>query len=271
MKILFFLLLLFLSLSLQAQTDAQAEDESLPTTDTLNQNQPVPSPTPAPVENSKIRVIQTHVENFQPVDNQGDSSVKIDPSKVDPKLLQQLQDFQKDNESFLKMAQANQNDPTAIFKMMMKPNSKGQAGAEFEKILKGALIPFRLVPEDNLRLMLLKKAEGSFIHDFLLACPKVLTYVVKLLRDEFALPALFGIIKDRVRLITFVIINLVIIIIGWLFKRYINVRRRGFLEGIQLWFLRFTLVNGTRIIVLIFFFHAELGPAWRIFLDVLFS
>lgn len=247
-----FLLLLFFSFSLLAQTNQSAFSNE-----------------------TDYKSIQKDIENVEPVDTSAETSQEnsnsIDLSKLDPVLLKQLQDFQRENESFLKQVQANQDNPAALFRMITKTKGAGKGETEFEKILKGALISYRIIPENNLRLMLLQKMNGTSFYKFFIACPKVLLYITKLLRDENALPALYGIIKDRVRLFIFIIVNLVIVIIAWLIKRRLALRSRTLFERFRLWFLRFAIVLSVRVGVLILFFHQDLGPTWRIFVNVFLS
>ena len=101
MKITFFLLLLFVSLHLFAQTETATETTTSSDTQAPSLEQVQPE---APAETQ---------------DNQDNSDgFKIDLKNADPKIVEQLKKFQKDNEDFLKQVEENKNDPTFLLKMM---------------------------------------------------------------------------------------------------------------------------------------------------------
>lgn len=261
MKLIFILLSLFLSLSVFSQ-DKETEG-------TMSA-----SVTEASLETQEIPQTATEPQAVAAQPEAASETIKIDPSKLDPKFTAELQDFQKNTERFLQVAEKHKDDPAYLFKSIMGDNGKkgGLWGdGDMETFIRSALLPYRIIPEHQLYSLLLKKAEGGFFYDILNDYPSLLTFAVKMLRDEVAIPIYARLIKDKVRLGTFLVVNIVIIVIGWLMKRYAGLQPRGVVESLKLWFVRFLFVNGARIIVLIFFFYVELAPTWRIFVDVFFS
>jgi len=271
MKFLIYFLLLFFSLSfsLFAQEEDLENEAASPSQTTLATIEKI-NEIKKLSDSKATKVLESHVENFKTLDPVNDQTVQIvgtnvDISKLDPKVLEELQSFQKSNKDFIKVFQNNMNDPTLFLKMMMNP---GSSHFDFEQLLKGSIITFRLISEESLRTLLLNKTEGTFINSFLYSYPRAFLYFIRVLRDETAIPSLYGIIKDRVRLFTFIAVNIVLIVIAFLVKRYVNMSRRSFFEKIQSWFVRLVFFTALGLGVLIFFFHAELAPLWRIFLDL---
>ena len=263
MKITFSLLLLFLSFSVFCQDTGVEGSISASPTDPYNEFQEVPQTS-----------TETQQQEVAAQPEAASETIKIDPSKLDPKLTAELQDFQKNTERFLQTAEKHKNDPAYLFKSIMGDTGKkgGLWGdGDMEAFIRSALLPYRIIPEHQLYSLLLKKSKGTFFYDFLNDNPSIISFAVKMLRDEIAIPIYARLVKDKVRLASFLVVNIVIIIIGWLMKRYTSLRPRGVVEGIKLWFARFLFVNGSRIIVLIFFFHVELSPTWQIFKDVFFN
>ncbi len=131
-----------------------------------------------------------------------------------------------------------------------------KSGKGMDKMIGLALKGFQRQSPDELRKELMGRAAGSFIEPLLLKFPKLLDFGVNILRDPLALPQLFKIPQDRKRLLIFIGINIALIILAKIVKKI-----RDGKGALSRWLVFISL----RIGVLIFFFKAELTPAYLVF------
>ena len=197
------------------------------------------------------------------------------PVKVSPEesqLQNHLNGLQTDNEKFMQMMEAHKNDPTFLMKYFVSsPEVRGAAGMpkDIDAFVRAIIAPFKQMTEVELKSTLLLNTEKTVFHSLFASSPRSLLFVTRILRDNDALPSLACILKDQTKILIFIGVNIAIMFVGWGVKRYQYSIKRSFLESVQLWFFRFLLIMGMRIGVLIFFYHEELSPLWRIFLSVL--
>lgn len=112
------------------------------------------------------------------------------------------------------------------------------------------------------------KNAPALIRNFLDSNPKILNFFALLAKDEHALPALFGIVSNHKRLITFILLFLLTSFLAYLLKRLTSEFK--FWTRFKLFFLRFLFILALRVYLFIFFFYeSNLKPTWIIFKDTI--
>lgn len=152
------------------------------------------------------------------------------------------------------MASGDQEKITALSQKISMKMAK--SGKGMDKMIGLALKGFQRQSPDELRKELMGRAAGSFFEPLLIKFPKLLDFAVNILRDPIALPQLFKIPQDRNRLLIFIGINIALIILAKIVKKIRD--GKGALS-------RWIVFTSLRIGVLIFFFKAELTPAYLVF------
>lgn len=184
-------------------------------------------------------------EDLESIRKESQSAVTELEKSISPEDMAKLQEAMQSGD------QAKINEATA----MMTKNLAGKEGG-MDKLLDLSLKSFREKSPSELRAELEKKSSASIFGPVIETFPKSLDLVVNLFQDPVALPKLFTIPKDRKRLLNFLIVNIVIFISAWIFKKV----KKG-KAPFSRWIFFFSLRMG----VLFFFFSAELIPTLGVF------
>ena len=149
------------------------------------------------------------------------------------------------------------------------PEQKVQKGSVFQAMSKKAnedLAFLRTQPEEDVVRHLRNSYKGTNVGAWFEKYPKLELFVVRALRDETALPALFRMATERKRLFIFAIINIAIIVVSFLWRR--SIKRNPSLKSwprLKQQLTRIALVKAAQLGFFVHYWNAELAPAWRIF------
>jgi hypothetical protein len=133
-----------------------------------------------------------------------------------------------------------------------------------------ALTPLQKVSEADLLKQLLENTKGTRAHDFFVRFPKLILYVVRLLRDKQALSDATKILEDRKKLIRYSAIMISTFILGILLSRFFRSNKESILYSITLFFIRLGIMFSLRAYILIYFYGSELSRSFDIFKETFF-
>lgn len=122
--------------------------------------------------------------------------------------------------------------------------------------------PYRQLPPAQTKEHLREKLKGKPIVDN----PKMVNFLDALIRDDRALKDVAKIIENKKKLMAFVIFNLLLFVIGYMFKKLHAAKdqKSGFGARMFRRIWRFTFMSGLRIGVFIYFFGANVSRTWDI-------
>ena len=152
---------------------------------------------------------------------------------------------------------------------IQEPTVSKQTGSVFQLMSEKAnadLAFLRTQPEEDVIRHLRNSYKGTTTGAWFEKYPKLELFVVRALRDETALPALFKMATDRNRLIIFALINVFIVIVSFLWRR--SIKRNPSLKSwprLKQQLARIALVKAAQLGFFVHYWNAELAPAWRIF------
>ena len=131
------------------------------------------------------------------------------------------------------------------------------------------LAPYRERPAAETKEHLRAKLKGKPVIDH----PVMVNFLDDLIRDEKALKDVSGIISDKKKLGAFVVINLLVFLIGMMFKKLHKAKneKASFAMKTFRFLWRFSIMTSIRIGVLIYFFGSNLSRTWNIFTNHFFS
>ena len=138
-------------------------------------------------------------------------------------------------------------------------------------VVRNATKVFReMMTEADVYQMLEEKVKSSPFSFVLPYGSFLIEFATKLLRSPDALPRLMGVIKDRSRLLIYVLCNLGTIVLGFFLKRLMKTQESASV-ALKRFFGRIIILYAIRIGLFVYFFSYEASPAWNIFLDVIFK
>ena len=194
--------------------------------------------------------------------NEGNSlSGATNPESQLQNLLQQSQARQYGNQNIFKSSwgylTGSSNDEN-----MPKPS------VMFSQVL----VMFHDMPDEKLRNMFTGKIEGTFLEQWSNKYPKVLEFFIRLLKDHSALPSMAKIMDDRRKLIIFFICNIVVFVVGFIWKRSNRNVEKTYFERVIIDRIKYSLAFwGVRIGLVVYFFHQELTPFGQLFKNHFFT
>lgn len=97
--------------------------------------------------------------------------------------------------------------------------------------------------------------------------PKIIDFVTNIAKDDKVMPELVKIMQRKKDLLNFFYANVALFIISFIWK--LKYRKKNFfsLSYFTNMFTKFFVINGARILLLIYFFGDNLNPLWRVFKD----
>ena len=174
----------------------------------------------------------------------------------------------------LKQNQIQQGGQGDTFKSSLKyliGSSNGENTEKPSEMFSKVLIIFRTMPDAQLRSIFTNKIEGTFLEEWSVKYPKVIDFLVVLLKDENTLPSLIRVIDDRNKLVIFFICNVLMFVGAIIWKRYDRKIEKTYFQrifgGIKFIFIYW----GARIGLLILFFEEQLTPFGHLFMGHFFS
>ena len=187
------------------------------------------------------------------------------PNIVHPE--QKLRELLKKNQ----IQQGGQGDAFKSSLKYLTGSSNGENTQKPSEMLSKVLIIFRTMPDAQLRSTFTNKIEGTFLEEWSVKYPKVIEFLVVLLKDENTLPSLARVIDERNKLIIFFICNVLMFIGAIIWKRYDRKIEKTYFQRI-FGGIRFIFIYwGARIGLLVLFFKEQLTPFGHLFMGHFFS
>lgn len=252
--------LFFFSLHLFAQEPA-ATDAFAPGKATVETATPTPSPEPT---NGTIE---------SEINDEMDASAE-ELIKQQRKIKEQVEKLQNPEAGMVK--QSKKLDPEAVMRDFIHASNPELSREEIDKLklhqaVSLALVPLRKMSTNEMRSMILEQTRGQKIYTILVEYPKLLTYMIELIRHEQAIPQLVKIVEDKDRLKKFAAVMLCSILIGFLIARFVSTKEKNLKKIFFLFIMRVLIMFSLRISIIMYFFSEELAPSFNVFLSVFFN
>lgn len=262
MKILVFGLILLMNLPALAQEDSPVRPED------LEQRVHVINNSQAPAQNPSDSQIDPNNPN-QPV--------QVKSTDEDDKLIDNLEeDRRKSTETAVKLDQAKNQMTEAVFNA---PEELRKLGVE--QITGASLLDARVVgvmkkmleqnsmknaSDTEVRAMILEKAKGTAMENFLITHPKVTNTFIEILKDPKAMPSIIGIFLRRDDLKVYGCIWLGLMIFAWLFKKFLFKKKKNWSSAQRMLvsFLVSICITITSFTIFYNMFHDEISPTAKI-------
>ena len=179
-------------------------------------------------------------------------------SKTDTEAL--MEQMQRDREALL---EATEKAHQQLTNPSAAQSAKTEAAVKDMFNIDEMLAPYRERPSSETKEHLRAKLKGKPVVDN----PTMINFLDALIRDERALKDVSGIISDKKKLGAFVVINILVFLIGMMFKKLHKAKNERASFGMRTFrfFWRFSIMTSIRIGVLIYFFGANLSRTWSIF------
>lgn len=154
---------------------------------------------------------------------------------------------------------------------LIGPNTYANPLADISSAnIEKAIAPLQKISEKELINQLNDNSKNSYLGPVLQKFPILAVFMVRMIRDQQALPNLAKILENRDRLIHFAYWMLGSFVLGviitFLFKR----SGSGIIESMLNYILRFALMFSIRIFIIYYFFAAELAPSVKVFTKTFF-
>jgi uncharacterized membrane protein SirB2 len=193
-----------------------------------------------------------------------------------------LNDYRKNNNEMVKRLQEmnsdgniSESEKAELIKLYKStPGGKG-ASLDQKAMLKNMEPTIRTLTKhfssmsfDQARSMMAQNISQTPAKPMLKIFPKFVDFVTHLLRSDTALLSLFNMVKDKKKLLHFLIVNVVIFIMGFFILR--KKPDLSFGQRFVRWFIKKGTLISLRVGVLIYFFSNEIGPTWTIAVNTFF-
>jgi hypothetical protein len=155
-------------------------------------------------------------------------------------------------------------DTKAVMEKLQKKAKPGKEVEAMQALVGTALQNLRTMPEADVRDIVFMRSPAP-VKSILSRFPRLHDCIVRVLRDEKALPMAFSIIQDRRRLLGFVMCNILVIFVAWTLRRAGRYQKNvPFVGRARAAFFRFVIFTSARIGILIAFFGTELKPLFEV-------
>lgn len=132
------------------------------------------------------------------------------------------------------------------------------------------IAPLQKIPEKELLIQLKENTKNSQVGPILEHFPTITLFMVRMLRDQEALPNLAKILENRHRLMEFAYWMLGTILFGILVTYIFKRNGVGIIESFFNYIFRFTLMFTIRVVIIYLFFAAELAATLSVFRKTFF-
>ncbi|MCY4523737.1 MAG: hypothetical protein OXB84_03250, partial [Halobacteriovoraceae bacterium] len=161
-----------------------------------------------------------------------------------------------------------------VLKMFMgifTPSSNDESLPKPSLILAQSLAFFQILPAEKLKAIFNEKLEGTFLKTWSDKYPQVIDFLVVVLKDEEALPAMTKILDDKTNIRNFIIANIVVFFIGIFWRRLRRNAERTYFGRIVGNMASSFFLLGVRFSLIFVFFYTELAPLGSLFTNHFFS
>ncbi len=191
-------------------------------------------------------------QDIQELENQLQDFKQSQQAVIDDMNPEQMQIQAQIQKAISQGDQAKVQELTRKLTKNMKMGSSGQ----MKKMVDASLSTFRSLSENQLRAHLIAKTQGNVFGQVFAEFPKLLDYIIQVLRDPIAVPQFFSILEKKTKLMIFFGINVFLWLVAFVIKRAHKAKGAGlfthFKRGLFFATLRLGLFIG--------FFHVEITP-----------
>ncbi len=135
---------------------------------------------------------------------------------------------------------------------------------KYSEAIREALRPLQQLSESELMATLKENTKETKAAEYIARFPQIMLLAVRLIKDPEAIPALARILDDQDKLIRFGGVMIATILFGFFLRRLMAREGRSIPKALTFWFLRFLIMAGLRLGLILFFYGNELTPALRI-------
>ena len=219
-----------------------------------------------------MEIINNSSDNLQKnIDTQNPAATRTPDSINEGNSLPGATSPELKIQELLQRSQVRDNSNQNIFKSSwdyLIGSSNDENMPKPSAMLSQVLVIFQDMPDERLRNMFTGKLEGTFLEKWSNKFPKVLEFFILLLKDQAVLPSMAQMMDDRRKLIIFFICNIVVFVVGFIWKRANRNAEKTYFERAIIDRIKYSFVFwGVRIGLVVFFFHQELTPFGRLFKD----
>lgn len=172
--------------------------------------------------------------------------------------------------------QADKLDADVLIKDFVHASNPELSREEISKMklsdaIKLAIAPLRKMSSVEMRNMVLDHTRGQKYYFILVDYPKILDFIIELIRDENAIPHMVKVIENKDRFKIFVAVMLCSIIFGFVIARIVSTKEKNLKKIFALFVLRIIIMFSIRIGIVYYFFSEELTPAFNVLIKVISS
>ena len=132
-----------------------------------------------------------------------------------------------------------------------------------EKEFKKAQLVLSKIDRDTLVFNILEKTKGTIPGKILSKFPKLTYFIADLIKDKHALPGLHNILKQKKKILIYLVIVFISFLINWLMKKKLK-QNVSFIYSFFRWWARLFFMTGIRLGSFIYLFQIELTPLWHV-------
>lgn len=145
-------------------------------------------------------------------------------------------------------------------------NSSLPIKIDADKAIDAILASYRNSTEEDVEKVLKERISVLPFAKYIAEDSKLYLFLTRILRDEKAVPSMVALLKDRNRLLIFLGLNILIFIVGYMWKkRHQNTKDDvGIVGRMQRTFTRIIILQFARLILFIVYFNNEIKPFWEI-------
>lgn len=121
------------------------------------------------------------------------------------------------------------------------------------------------ISDDEIVALLKEKYKDTVMEGFIKSNPRLTLLVVRTVKDENIINSWKESFKDKTRYFYFTAFLIISFFINWVWKRRQIQTFEPLSHRIGGFFLRFGIINGSRVAFFIFLFRKEISPIWSLF------
>jgi hypothetical protein len=153
--------------------------------------------------------------------------------------------------------------------IMSNPDMAKKAFKVFSKTKNTPMSPFANMTEEGIRTLVLKQAEGTPAHQYLIQYPKLITFIFKFLKSEDAFLGLLKIATQDRKLKLYLGTFIFLVLLSFLLNMMIGKNNPFWKRLIKKLFISIFILS-LQAVSIYFFFGSELTPTFNIVKEVFF-
>lgn len=208
------------------------------------------------------KVLKDYNKNQKQVEQDAESIKQMqDTGEISEEELDQGQLADEEYQKAYKQAQNVLGDAVARAQGGKKGDLKN---VKYSEAIRVSLGPLQQLPESELLEMLKENTRGTRAGEYVEHFPKLMLFTVRLIKDRDAIPFMVKIVDDQDKLIRFGGLMIATFLLGFFLRRLMAREGRSIPKALMFWFLRFLIMSGVRLGIILFFYSEELTPMFRV-------